>query len=93
MKLKVKYILFIAVLLSICLVLSYLIFEAHKIAFILSELLIIGCALVAVKLYKQLIQPISNLQQGITAIKDQDFNVKLRPTGQPEVDELVEVRQ
>jgi len=91
MKLKVKYILFIAVLLSICLVLSYLIFEAHKIAFILSELLIIGCALVAVQLYKQLIQPISNLQQGITAIKDQDFNVKFRPTGQPEVDELVEV--
>ncbi len=91
MRLKFKYILFITSLLSICLVLSYFIFEQHKPLFILSELLIIGCALLAVKLYKQLIQPLSNLRQGITAIKDQDFNVKFRPSGQQEVDELVEV--
>lgn len=91
MKLKVKYILFISALLAICLVLSYFIFEAQKLLFILSEVLIIGCAVLAIKLYKQLIQPLTNLQQGITAIKDQDFNVKFRSTGQPEVDELVEV--
>jgi two-component system nitrogen regulation sensor histidine kinase NtrY len=91
MKLKVKYILFIAALLSICLVLSYFIFEEQKLLFIISEILIIGCALIAIRLYKQLIQPLTNLQQGITAIKDQDFNVKFRPTGQPEVDGLVEV--
>lgn len=91
MKLKVKYIIFITALLSICLVLSYFIFESQKLLFIISEMLIIGCALIAIQLYKQLIQPITNLQQGITAIKDQDFNVKFRPTGQPEVDELVEV--
>lgn len=91
MTLKFKYILFIATLLSICLVLSYFIFEEHKELFMLSELLIIGCAVLAVKLYKQLIQPLSNLHQGITAIKDQDFNVKFRPSGQKEVDELVEV--
>ena len=91
MKLKVKYILFISALLAICLVLSYFIFEEQKLLFILSEVLIIGCAVLAIKLYKQLIQPLTNLQQGITAIKDQDFNVKFRSTGQPEVDELVEV--
>jgi len=91
MKLKVKYILFISALLAICLVLSYFIFEEQKLLFILSEVLIIGCALLAIRLYKQLIQPLTNLQQGITAIKDQDFNVKFRSTGQPEVDELVEV--
>jgi len=91
MKLKVKYILFISALLAICLVLSYFIFEEQKLLFILSEVLIIGCAVLAIKLYKQLIQPLTNLQQGITAIKDQDFNVKFRPTGQSEVDELVDV--
>lgn len=91
MSLKVKYILFISALLSICLVLSYFIFEDQKLLFIISEILIIGCALIAIRLYKQLIQPITNLQQGITAIKDQDFNVKFRPTGQAEVDELVTV--
>jgi two-component system nitrogen regulation sensor histidine kinase NtrY len=91
MRLKLKYIIFIATLLLTCLVLSYFIFEEHKLLFILSELLIIACALIAISLYKQLIQPLINLQQGITAIKDQDFNVKFRPTGQREVDELVEV--
>lgn len=91
MTLKLKYIIFITALLLICLVLSYFIFEEHKLLFILSELLIIACAVIAISLYKQLIQPLMNLQQGITAIKDQDFNVKFRPTGQLEVDELVEV--
>jgi len=91
MTLKLKYIIFISTLLLICLVSGYFIFEAHKVLFIASELLIIICAVIAVNLYKQLIQPLINLQQGITAIKDQDFNVKFRPTGQMEVDELVEV--
>lgn len=91
MTLRFKYILFIAALLCTCLVLSYFIFETHKWLFMLSEVLIIGCAVLAVKLYKQLIQPLINLQQGITAIKDQDFNVKFRPIGQQEVDGLVEV--
>jgi two-component system nitrogen regulation sensor histidine kinase NtrY len=91
MRLKLKYIIFIAALLLTCVVLSYFIFEEHKLLFILSELLIIACAVIAISLYKQLIQPLTNLQQGITAIKDQDFNVKFRPTGQMEVDELVEV--
>jgi two-component system nitrogen regulation sensor histidine kinase NtrY len=91
MKLKVKYILFITTVLSICLVLTYFIFEQFKVLFIISEAMIIGCALIAISLYKQLIQPLTNLQQGITAIKDQDFNVKFRRTGQREVDELVEV--
>lgn len=91
MRLKIKYILFIATLLLTCLVLSYFIFEQHKPLFILSELLIICCGLLAVRLYKQLIQPLTNLQQGISAIKDQDFNIKFLPTGQVEVDELVAV--
>lgn len=91
MRLKVKYILFISSLLLICLVLSYFVFEQHKLLFILSELLLIGCGLMAVSLYKQLIRPLTNLQQGITAIKDQDFNIKFLPTGQLEVDELVAV--
>jgi two-component system nitrogen regulation sensor histidine kinase NtrY len=57
----------------------------------LAEVLIIGCAAISVNLYKQLIQPLSTLQQGVTAIRDQDFNVKFVHTGQREVDELVEV--
>jgi two-component system nitrogen regulation sensor histidine kinase NtrY len=91
MRLKIKYILFISALLFICLLQSYFIFEQHKIIFMLAEVLIILCAAIAVNLYKQLIQPISTLKQGVAAIRDQDFNVKFVATGQQEVDELVEV--
>lgn len=91
MKLKTKYILFIAVLHLLCLVLSYFVFENHRIVFILSELVVICSLLIAISLYQQLIRPLTYLKQGINAIRDKDFNVKFLPTGKSEVDELVAV--
>ncbi len=91
MKLKTKYILFIVVLHVLCLVMSYMIFEQHKVVFIISELLIICSVLLAINLYRQLIQPLTNLKEGINAIQDRDFNVKFRPTGKQEMDELIAV--
>jgi two-component system nitrogen regulation sensor histidine kinase NtrY len=75
----------------VCLVMSYLIFEEHKVIFILAEGLILISMLIAISLYKQLINPLFYLKQGVNAIKDQDFNVKFLATGQREVDELVDV--
>lgn len=91
MKLKTKYIFFIVCLHLVCLVLSYFVFESHKVIFILSEVLIILSVLISINLYQQLLQPLTYLKQGISAIKDQDFNVKFSPTGKREVDELVDV--
>lgn len=91
MKLKTKYILFLVILHLICLVMSFFIFQDNKVIFILTEVLIIISVIISLNLYKQLIQPLTYLRQGISAIKDQDFNVKFLFTGKKEVDELVDV--
>ncbi|WP_421945177.1 sensor histidine kinase [Pedobacter sp.] len=91
MKLKTKYILFVVILHLICLVLSYFIFQKEKLVFMLTEVAILISVVISINLYKQLISPLGYLKQGISAIKDKDFNVKFLSTGKKEVDELVDV--
>ncbi|KPE49234.1 sensor histidine kinase [Chryseobacterium indologenes] len=91
MKLRTKYIIFMVALHLVCLVMSYFIFESHKLLFILAEAVILVSIVISLNLYKQLINPLIYLKQGVNAIKDQDFNVKFLATGQKEIDELVDV--
>ena len=91
MKLRTKYILFVTILHLIALVLTYLIFEQNKIFFIVSEIFLIFSLIISWNLYKELLQPLRSLMQGIDAIKDRDFNVKFVPTGKHEVDQLIGV--
>ncbi|UOE46738.1 ATP-binding protein [Mucilaginibacter sp. SMC90] len=91
MKLKTKYILFVVVLHLLTLVLTYFIFNDNKIYFIISEVVVIISSVIAIQLYRQLIQPLKMLMQGVEAIKDKDFNVKFLSTGKHEVDALIDV--
>lgn len=92
MKLKTKYIVFIAAIHLLCLVMSYFIFKQYDIVlFMIAEIVIIISIVIAINLYQQLIRPLTYLKYGVNAIKDQDFNVKFLPTGKGEVDELVDV--
>lgn len=91
MKLKTKYILFLVIIHLTCLVMSYFIFKENKLIFLLTEVFIIISIIISLSLYKQLIAPLTYLRQGISAIKDKDFNVKFLLTGKKEVDELVDV--
>lgn len=92
MKVKTKYIVFIAAIHLLCLVMSYFIFKQYNIVFFMvAEVVIIISIVIAISLYQQLIRPLTYLKQGVNAIKDQDFNVKFLPTGKGEVDELVDV--
>ncbi len=91
MKLRTKYLLFVIILHLIALVLTYFIFEANKIYFIVSEVFIIISIIISWNLYRQLIQPLKSLMQGVDAIRDRDFNVKFLPTGKHEVDQLIGV--
>jgi nitrogen fixation/metabolism regulation signal transduction histidine kinase len=91
MKLRTKFILFVVILHLVTLVLTYFIFKQNKILFIASEVLIILSMLIAINLYKQLIQPLQLLMQGAEAIRDRDFNVKFVSTGKYEMDELIKV--
>lgn len=91
MKLKTKYILFLVIIHTVCLVMSYFIFKTNQLIFILSEVFIICSLFIAVGLYQQLVRPLAYLTQGISAIRDKDFTVKFLLTGKKEVDELIDV--
>jgi len=91
MKLRTKYILFVSILHVLALVLTYYIFRENKLLFIISEAVIIASLLVAWRLYNQLLQPLKTLMQGIEAMQDKDFSVKLRATGSREMDQLIAV--
>ena len=91
MRLRTKYILFVGILHLVTLVLSYFIFEKDKLLFLVAEVFIIISLLISWNLYRQLIQPLKTLMDGLSAIKDQDFNVKFLSTGKHEVDQLIGV--
>ncbi|MBB5638648.1 nitrogen fixation/metabolism regulation signal transduction histidine kinase [Pedobacter cryoconitis] len=91
MRLKIKFILFVVILHLICLVLTYFIFEKNKIVFMLAEVLIMISIFISLNLYRQLVQPLTYLKEGINAIRDKDFNVKFLSTGKKETDELIAV--
>lgn len=91
MKLRTKYVLFVVTLHLVTLVLTYFIFQQNKVFFIASEVFVLISVVVSVQLYRQLINPLKLLMQGLDAIKDKDFNVKFLSTGRHEVDTLIDV--
>lgn len=91
MRLRTKYIFFVVTLHLVTLVLSYFIFSANKIFFIISEIFVIISVIIAIQLYRQLIRPLKLLMQGVDAIRDRDFNVKFLSTGKHEMDQLISV--
>ncbi|HEX8547180.1 MAG TPA: ATP-binding protein [Cytophagaceae bacterium] len=89
MTLKNKYLLFISLLHTICLVLSYFIFKEDKIWFVVAEAGILISLALSWQLYREMIQPLKLLVQGAEAIRDHDFNVKFVSRGINEMGELV----
>ena len=91
MTLKLKFIIFIALIHSIAMGLSFLILKDNKPFFIASELLILISLAISWSLYQDLIAPLQRLMTGVKAIKDRDFNVKFIKTNKVETDALIEV--
>ncbi|MDB5088745.1 MAG: histidine kinase [Mucilaginibacter sp.] len=91
MKLRIKYILFVVIIHLVALTLTWFIFNNDKVWFIVSEVFVIISIVIAIQLYRQLIQPLKTLMQGVDAIKDRDFNVKFLSTGKHEIDQLTDV--
>jgi len=88
-KIRTQYILFVCIIHLTLLFLSFQIFKEEKIFFIISEFFIIGSILLAIRLYRSLIQPIETITAGVEAIKDRDFSVKFLETGNDEMNKLV----
>jgi two-component system, NtrC family, nitrogen regulation sensor histidine kinase NtrY len=91
MTLKLKFIVFIALIHSVAMGLSFLILKENKPFFIASELLILMSLVISWSLYQDLIAPLQRLMTGVNAIKDRDFNVKFIKTNEVETDTLIEV--
>lgn len=91
MKIRTKYLLFVALLHLVALVLTFFIFRDNKIFFLVAEFLILVSAVLSWQFFKQLVQPLVLLSQGAEAMKDRDFNVKLVPSGNHEIDQLIHI--
>ena len=91
MRLRTKYILFVAILHGLALLLSYCVFRENMVFFIVSEAVILISVGISWQLYRELIQPLKMLAEGAEAIKDRDFNVKFILTGKYEMDELIRI--
>lgn len=89
--LRLQYAVFISL---IHVALIYLIFRwlgENELLFIISEIFVLLSILVAIRIYQAFGQPSQFISSGIEAIKDKDFTVKFVPTGNSEVDELIQV--
>lgn len=91
MKLSTKFILFIIVIHSITVALSFYVFKENKVLFMVSEFFILISLAVCWSLYEEMIRPLQLLMRGVDAIRDRDFNVKFVKTGKIEMDELIGV--
>ncbi len=91
MTLRVKYIVFIALIHSILLVFSFYWLKDNKMLFLVTEGLILLSIGASIWLYQDFIQPLKLIMSGIDSIKDKDFNVKFVKTGKYEMDQLIDV--
>lgn len=91
MKLRTKYIVFVAILHAVALAMSWFIFKENRIYFIIAEGIIIVSIIISWRLYREMLLPMRSMMQGIDAIRDRDFNIKFVPTGKHEVDKLIGV--
>lgn len=91
MKIRTKFLLFMVVIHSIMIGLSFYIFQENRIYFIVSEVFILISIFIAWQLYNDLIAPIRLLMTGIDAMRDKDFSVKFLKIGKIEMDLLIDV--
>ncbi|MES2808564.1 MAG: ATP-binding protein [Bacteroidota bacterium] len=91
MKLRTKYIVFVAIVHTAALAVSWILFDKNRIYFLVAESVILVSIAFSWSLYNQLLLPLKSMMQGINAIKDRDFNVKFVQTGKHEVDQLIGV--
>jgi nitrogen fixation/metabolism regulation signal transduction histidine kinase len=89
--LRTSYLIYIIAVHLILVMLTWLVLLEKKVWFIVSELLILTSVYLAIRIYQAFREPSEFIESGIEAIKDQDFTVKFVPTGNYEVDALINV--
>lgn len=91
MNLRIKYFLLILVLHGVIIYLAFRVLYENKVVFIASELLVLLSLYFSYAIFRDVHRPLQYILSGIEAIRDQDFSITFRPTGNREVDELIAV--
>lgn len=88
---SLKYILYLSTLHLALGVMAYFLLEGDGVYVLLAELILFGSAYIAYRIYRSIISPLQLLGRGAAALEDQDFSVKLLPTGSIEMDRIGKV--
>lgn len=91
MNLRLLFFLFLLLQLPVYGVLMWLTFSSRPWLFYGAEIMLAVDIAACVFFYRKVVVPVETLANGMDLLKGQDWNVALRPLGQPEVDSLVAV--
>ncbi len=91
MSLRLKFILFVAVLHGIIAALAVQLRTVNVPLFVGSEVLLLGSLVWAVQLYRDFVRPLQLIAAGTEAMQAQDFSLKFLSVGQREMDQLIAV--
>ena len=91
LKLRTKYILFVALIHIALIILSLNLIKEKIFLFLVAEVVILITIIISVILYRQLIRPINTITSGIESIEDKDFSMKFVKVGHYEMDKLIGV--
>ena len=91
MNLRIKYIVFVALVHIVLVILSLELLKDRLWLFLPVEALIIGSLWIAFRLYVAFIRPLNLIADGVKTIRDKDFNTKFVKAGNYEMDQLISV--
>jgi signal transduction histidine kinase len=91
MTLRLRLLLFLLPLYGVLVALAAQVRTSQPGLFIACELTIGASAVLTWRLYRSLVGPVRLIEAGTAALAAQDFNLKFKPVGQPELDRLVGV--
>lgn len=91
MRTKIQYIVFFTALLLSIAALLFVVFQKHKLYFILSEAILLGLVILGWKIYSNIFRPLDFIKQGSEALLAEDFNIRIATSGTSEINSLVEV--
>jgi two-component system nitrogen regulation sensor histidine kinase NtrY len=91
MTLRLRLLLFLLPLYAVLIALAAQVRTSQPALFVACELTIVASALLTWRLYQSLVGPVRLIEAGTAALAAQDFNLKFKPVGQPELDRLVGV--
>ncbi|CCH53972.1 PAS/PAC sensor signal transduction histidine kinase [Fibrisoma limi BUZ 3] len=91
MSFRTRFALYILAVHAVIIYLTFRLLQDNKVLFIAAEVLVLVSTVIAIQLYREFRRPSDFIASGIEAIKDKDFTIKFVSTGNPEIDQLIDV--